>query len=80
MKLTAIPDSTNGIVEPPDQRVSRWASLFTEERDEVHPAAARRRLAALGLQEALYLAGRLLFSTVTGLPISRVDDFDFRFH
>lgn len=79
MKRTAIPDSTNGIVEPPDQRVSRWASLFTEERDEVHHAAARRRLAALELQEALYLAGRL-FSTVTGLPISRVDDFDFRFH
>lgn len=72
---SAFPDSTNGIVDPPNQRVSRWVSLFAEELTEVHQvAAASRPLSDLELQEALYLAGRLL-STVTGLPISQVDDF-----
>ena len=74
-ELPAFPDSTNGVADPPDQRVSRWASLFAEELTEVHQvAAASRPLSDLELQEALYLAGRLL-STVTGLPINQVDDF-----
>jgi hypothetical protein len=71
----AFPSSTNGIAEPPDQRLGRWASLFAEELTEVHHVAATARpLSDLELQEVLYLAGRLL-STVTGLPISQVDDF-----
>ena len=72
---SALPDSTNGVVDPPDQRVGRWAALFAEELTEVQRvAAASRTLSDLELQEALYLAGRLI-STVTGLPISQVDDF-----
>ncbi len=72
---SAFPGSNHGVVDPPNQRVSRWASLFAEELTEVHQvAAASRPLSDLELREALYLAGRLL-STVTGLPISQVDDF-----
>ena len=71
----AFPGSTNGVVEPPEQRLSRWASLFAEELTEIHRVAAvSRPLSDLELQEALYLAGRLL-STVTGLPINDVDGF-----
>jgi hypothetical protein len=32
---SAFPDSTNGVVDPPNQRVGRWASLFAEELTEV---------------------------------------------
>ena len=74
-ELSAFPDSTNGVADPPDQRVSRWAALFAEELTEVHQVAAvSRPLSDLELQEALYLAGRLL-SPVTGLTISQVDYF-----
>lgn len=55
--------------------MSRWASLFAEELAEVHRlAASQQPLSDMELQEALYLAGRLL-STVTDWPIDRVDDF-----
>lgn len=69
------PDTTNGVADPPHQRVARWASLFAEELAAVHRLVATSRpLSDLELQEALYLAGRLL-ATVTGLPINQVDDF-----
>ncbi len=71
----AFPSVTNGVADPPPQRVSRWASLFAEELAEVHRlAASQQPLSDMELQEALYLAGRLL-STVTDWPIDRVDDF-----
>lgn len=71
----AFPDTTNGVVDPPHQRVARWASLFAEELTEVHQLVeGPRPLSDLELQEALYLTGRLL-ATVTGLPIKQVDNF-----
>jgi hypothetical protein len=71
----AFPTVTNGVADPPPQRVSRWASLFAEELAELHRlAAGKGPLSDMELQEALYLAGRLL-STVTDWPIDRVDDF-----
>lgn len=74
-ELAAFPNVTNGVADPPPQRVSRWASLFAEELAEVHRlAAGKAPLSDMELQEALYLAGRLL-STVTDWPIDRVDDF-----
>ena len=72
---SAFPNTTNGVTDPPPQRIARWASLFAEELTEVHQVVATPRpLSDLELQEALYLAGRLL-ATVTGLPISHVDNF-----
>ena len=71
----AFPSVTNGVADPPPQRVSRWASLFAEELAEVHRlAASKKPMSDTELQEVLYLAGRLL-STVTDWPIDRVDDF-----
>lgn len=71
----AFPDTTNGVPDPPHQRVARWVSLFAEELAEVHHLAeGRRALSDIELQEVLYLAGRLL-ATVTGLPLDQVDDF-----
>jgi hypothetical protein len=71
----AFPSVTNGITDPPSQRVSRWASLFAEELAEIHRlVASRRPLSDIELQEAVYLAGRLL-ATVTGRVIDSVDDF-----
>jgi hypothetical protein len=71
----AFPSVTNGITDPPPQRVSRWASLFAEELAEIHRlVASRRPLSDIELQEAVYLAGRLL-STVTERFIDSVDDF-----
>jgi hypothetical protein len=71
------PDTTNGVADPPHQRVARWASLFADELAEVHYlVAGARPLSDLELQEVLYLAGRLL-ATVSGLPINQVDDFRF---
>jgi hypothetical protein len=74
-EITAFPSMTNGVADPPPQRVSRWAALFAEELAEVHRlAASKQPLSDLDLQETLYLAGRLL-STVTDWPIDRIDDF-----
>lgn len=71
----AFPSVTNGVADPPPQRVSRWASLFAEELAEVHRLAARQQpMSDMELQEVLFLAGRLL-STVTDWPIDRIDDF-----
>ncbi len=71
----AFPSMTNGVADPPPQRVTRWASLFAEELAEVHRlAASKQPLSDMELQEVLYLAGRLL-STVTDWPIDRIDDF-----
>jgi hypothetical protein len=71
----AFPDITNGVIDPPQQRVARWASLFSDELTEVHQLiAGARPLSDLELQEALYLAGRLL-ATVSGLNFEQVDDF-----
>lgn len=71
----AFPAMTNGVADPPERRVARWASLFAEELAEVHRlAASPRPLSDVELQEVLYLAGRLL-STVTDRSIDRVDDF-----
>ena len=71
----AFPDTTNGVSDPPYQRVARWASLFAEELAEVHQLVqGPRPFSDIELQEALYLAGRLL-ATVTGLPIKQVDSF-----
>jgi hypothetical protein len=71
----AFPSVTDGISDPPPQRVSRWASLFAEELAEVHRlATSRRPLSDIEIQEALYLAGRLL-ATVTDRPIDVIDDF-----
>ena len=71
----AFPSMTNGVADPPPQRVARWASLFAEELAEVHRlAASKQPLSDMELQEVLYLAGRLL-STVTDWPIDRIDDF-----
>jgi hypothetical protein len=75
---SAFPSTTNGVADPPPRRVARWASLFGEEITEVHQlVTSARPLSDLELQEALYLAGRLL-ATVTGLPIHRVDEFVLR--
>jgi hypothetical protein len=75
---SAFPATTNGVADPPPRRLARWASLFAEEITEVHQLVATARpLSDLELQEALYLAGRLL-ATVTGLPIHRVDEFRLR--
>jgi len=74
-QFAAFPNSTNGVIDPPKQRLARWASLFADELTEVHELVAGGRLLSdLELQEALYLAGRLL-ATVSGLPIKQVDDF-----
>lgn len=71
----AFPHMTNGVPDPPHQRVGRWAFLFAEELAEVHRlVAGPHPLSDIELQEALYLAGRLL-ATVTGLPLDQVDDF-----
>jgi len=71
----AFPSVTNGVADPPPQRLFRWASLFAEELADVHRlAASPRPLSDVELREALYLAGRLL-STVTDLSIDNVDDF-----
>jgi hypothetical protein len=75
VELAAFPSVTNGVADPPPQRVSRWASLFAEELAEVHRlAASKQPLSDMELQEVLYLAGRLP-STVTDWPIDRIDDF-----
>lgn len=72
---SAFPSITNGVADPPPHRVARWASLFAEELTEVHQIVEGARvLSDLELQEALYLAGRLL-ATVTGLSINDVDNF-----
>jgi hypothetical protein len=72
----AFPTTTNGVGDPPPQRVGRWASLFAAELTELHRLlAATRPLSDLELHEALYLAGRLL-ATVSGRAIDSVDDFE----
>lgn len=73
-ELTAFPHVTNGVPDPPPQRVSRWASIFAEELTEVHRLVSRQRLSDVELQETLYLAGRLL-ATVTDLSIDEVEQF-----
>jgi hypothetical protein len=71
----AFPSVTNGVTDPPPQRVIRWASLFAEELAEVHRLSAPNRpVSDTELQQALYLAGRLL-ATITDWPIDRVDSF-----
>lgn len=71
----AFPSATNGIPDPPHQRVARWVSLFAEELAEVHRlVAGPRPLSDIEIQETLYLAARLL-ATVTDRPIEHVDDF-----
>jgi hypothetical protein len=77
---SAFPVTTNGVADPPPRRIARWASLFAEELTEVHQVVeGSRPLSDLELQEALYLAGRLL-ATVTGLPINDVDNFRLPSH
>ena len=74
-ELAAFPSTTNGVSDPPCQRVRRWANLFAEELTEVHGlVAGTRALSDIELQETLYLAGRLL-ATVTDWSIETVDDF-----
>jgi len=73
-ELAAFPSVTNGISDPPPQRVTRWASLFAEELAEIHRLATGRRLSDVELREALSLAGRLL-AIVTDRSIDAVDDF-----
>lgn len=74
-ELAAFPSTTNGVTDPPYQRVSRWKTVFAEELTEVHGlVAGSRPLSDIELQETLYLAGRLL-ATVTGRPIGEVDYF-----
>jgi len=71
----AFPNMTNGISDPPPRRVARWATLFAEELAEIHKLATLPRpLSDIELQEAVYLAGRLL-STVTERSIAEVDSF-----
>lgn len=65
---------TKGIADPPQHRVTRWASLFAEELAEIHRLAAGRPLSDVELREALYLAGRLL-AIVTDRSIDAVDEF-----
>jgi hypothetical protein len=74
-ELDAFPHTTNGVADPPKQRVSRWAHLFAEELAEVHRlVAGSRQLSDIELQETLYLAGRLL-ATVSDWPIDEIDNF-----
>jgi hypothetical protein len=74
-ELSAFPNTTNGVTDPPYRRVARWATLFAEELHELHRlVAGSRPLSDIELQETLYLAGRLL-ATVTGQPITDVDHF-----
>jgi len=71
----AFPNMTNGISDPPPRRVARWATLFAEELAEIHKLATLPRpLSDIELQEAVYLAGRLL-CTVTERSIAEVDSF-----
>jgi hypothetical protein len=73
--LAAFPHSTNGVADPPKQRVSRWAHLFADELAEVHRlVTGTRQLSDIELQETLYLAGRLL-ATVSDWPIEKIDNF-----
>jgi hypothetical protein len=77
-ELGAFPPTTNGVPDPPPQRVARWAGIFADELAEVHRLVARRPpLSDVELREALYLTGRLL-ATVTGLGIDEVDAFALR--
>jgi hypothetical protein len=71
-EVATIPTMTNGVFEPPRQRVSRWSNLFEEELTEVHRLAERSGLGDIELREANYLAARLL-ATVTNRPINEVD-------
>ena len=73
-ELSAFPHVTNGVPDPPPQRISRWVRIFAEELAEVHRLIARQLLSDIELQETLYLAGRLL-ATVTDLPIEEVEYF-----
>lgn len=74
-QYTAFPHSTNGVPDPPPERLARWANIFGDELQEVHELAVRQRLDDAELRRALYFSGRLL-ATVTDLPIDMVDGFD----
>ena len=77
-ELSAFPHVTNGVSDPPPQRVSRWATIFADELAEIHSlAAGTRPLSDIELQETVYLAGRLL-ATVTDWPIEEVDRFEIK--
>jgi plasmid maintenance system killer protein len=72
-KQSSSPSVTNGVADPPPQRVSRWSSLFTEELVEMHRmAASQQPMSDTEPQQILYLAGRLL-STVTYWPNDRIE-------
>jgi hypothetical protein len=74
-ELSAFPNTTNGVSDPPHQRVSRWTNLFAEELAEVHRlVGGARPLSDIELHETLYLAARLL-ATVTDWPLADVDNF-----
>jgi hypothetical protein len=74
-ELAAFPHTTNGVADPPKQRVARWANLFAEELAEVHRlVVGNRQLSDLELQETLYLAGRLL-ATVSDWSLDEIDNF-----
>jgi hypothetical protein len=72
-ELASLPQTTNGVPDPPPARLARWATIFSDELGEVHRTANRRLLSDIELRQALYLAGRLL-ATVTGRSI---DDTDY---
>ncbi len=72
-ELANLPQTTNGVPDPPPARVARWAKIFSDELGEVHLIASQRLLSDVELRQVLYLAGRLL-ATVTGRSI---DDTDY---
>lgn len=72
--IDRFPTTTNGVPDPPQARVARWAAIFADELATIHAVAGGRPLSDIELRQALYLAGRLL-ATVTGRPLNNVDHF-----
>lgn len=71
-----LPRVTNGVSDPPERRLARWAMIFADELDEVHTLAQHSGgLSDSDLRRGLYFAGRLL-ATATDLPMSMIDGFD----
>jgi len=73
-EYAAFPQTTNGVPDPPPERLARWADIFAEELQEVHALTMQDLLDDGELRRALYFAGRLL-ATVTDLPLDMVDGF-----
>lgn len=73
-EFAAFPPTTNGVLDPPPDRLARWASIFAEEIEELHRLAqGHRPRSDVELRQAIYLAGKLI-ATVTDVALADVDD------